>query len=115
MLTYIDCVDLFNKAKDKAQGKTLDNNTVLVKMPDSVSYGIKLYDTIIIKISPGDYYSLYANGHYTQTTKTRLNKYSPAPVFQVDGKWYIKDQIDGYHIPFTEGVKLNCNGSIIGV
>jgi len=86
--------------------KKVGNNTYLVKInPETI--GVRLHNTIIVRIHADGSYTLNSGGWRTVTTKNRINKFCPVRVFQRNHDWYI-----GEGEPFYDGIKVK---SINGV
>lgn len=93
----------------KRQQKKLAHNTT-IRIEDGV-VKIKYHATDIVVISPDDVFTLNTNGWSTPTTKTRLNKFSPARIYQQDFCWYIK--AGDKSLPFKDGTKVDVNGILL--
>ena len=79
---------LMDTARNRANGKPLENNTRLFDRGDH--FAVRLHNTDVVRIYP-DGWSLHTEGYGSLTTKDRLNKYSPARIFQRDFVWYVQD------------------------
>ena len=75
-------------ARNRANGKPLENNTRLFDRGDH--FAVRLHNTDVVRIYP-DGWSLHTEGYSSLTTKDRLNKYSPVRIFQRDFVWYVQD------------------------
>jgi hypothetical protein len=102
MLTYESATELLGK-KDM---KKLAGNTTLRKERGNMV--VRFWGTDIISISPDNIFTLNAGGYETVTTKDRLNKFSPARVYQDKGIWYIYERT-----PFVDGIRVNSDGMVI--
>ncbi|HRZ18727.1 MAG TPA: hypothetical protein P5136_01605 [Methanofastidiosum sp.] len=83
ILTYEKCDELL-------QGKCylrkrLENNTYLER--DTFTFKLWLYDTPIMTISK-ERWTLTNGGHRTDTTRRRLEQFSPLCIYQRDFIWY---------------------------
>jgi predicted glycosyl hydrolase (DUF1957 family) len=108
MMTFATAAAAFATARNKDRGKPTENrNTVVVKVNDT-TYGIKLYNTVVVNIHQDGTYTLNTGGWQTVTTKDRINNYSPARVYQRNGEWYMND--DG---KFWDGVKIDATGRVL--
>ena len=87
------------------QAVKLENNTYLVQMFNG-NVGIRFHNTIIIEYLDETRVRLYSGGHYTRTTKERLNSYIPGRIFQHDYVWYYKDEL-GHQVDFEEGMEID--------
>jgi hypothetical protein len=77
--------------------RKLENNTWLVKIDDD-TYGVKLYDTVVVEVRRDGGYRLFTGGYKTTTTKDRINKYGPKTVRQNKKTWFIDN------VEFEEGI-----------
>lgn len=100
----------FSQAMDKLNGKfrrKLENNTYLVMInPNQIA--VKLHNTYVVTINSNDTYELNNGGFKTTTTKDRINKYSPARIYQQKFIWYLNPSTE-----FFNGVKLDVSGNIL--
>ena len=95
----------YEQALDKLHGKDskkLCRSTYLVRI-DENCVGIKLYNSIIIRIAKNNQYKLNDYGYKTRLTLDRINQYAPCRVFQKNWNWYINDE----RTPFFNGVTVN--------
>ena len=74
-----------NTARDLAKGKPIDNNTRLFYRGENIAVQLHATD-IVIFYTNGDV-MLDSGGWKTVTTKDRMNKYSPAQIWQEKGIW----------------------------
>lgn len=87
-MQYLDLEGLFRRAKNAEVGKVIANNTYVVKIGDD--YGIKLYDTIIMRYSQNGNVVLNSGGYRTATTKQRINEYAHNfHIIQENGMWFV--------------------------
>lgn len=104
MLTYTECkAKLGNRSSLK-----LANNTYLERC-GSRQFGIYLHGTRVVTISANGTYTVTTGGYKTETTKDRINEFSPARIFQKNGEWFsCLDRWEGckVQIPFKEGMKV---------
>lgn len=103
-MTFEQAAQLFASARKGY--KPLENNTKLVKVDDN-TFGVKLHATNVVLIHRDGTYTLNTGGWQTVTTKDRLNKYSPASVYQKNRLWYVAD---GHR--FAEGMKIDAHGNL---
>ena len=99
----------YAQAKDLLGTKSLkkiDHNTQL--RMEAGNAVICLWGTDVISISPDNIFTLNAGGYETVTTKDRLNKFSPARVYQDKGVWYIYERT-----LFADGIRVNSDGMVI--
>jgi len=85
---------LMDTARNRANGKPLENNTRLFDRGDH--FAVRLHNTDVVRIYP-DGWSLHTGGYSTVTTKDRLNKYGPLTIYQRDWIWYVAGR-------FTQGI-----------
>ena len=104
-MLHQDVCKLFQTAKNKTLGKPIGNNLRLIKL-DGDSYGIKLHNTVIVRIMPDNRYRLNSGGWRTVTTKKRINEYLPENVYLFESKheWYLR--LNGIVISFEDGIVL---------
>ena len=77
---------LMDTARNRANGKPLENNTRLFDRGDH--FAVRLHNTDVVRIYP-DGWSLHTGGYYSMTTKERLNWYSPLLIYQRNWTWYV--------------------------
>ena len=82
MKTYQEAKNMFENSRKRK----LANNTYLEKIDNH--YGLRLHNTVIIEYYP-DKIVLNTNGYFTQTTKARLNEFTPFNIWQEKGLWHI--------------------------
>jgi hypothetical protein len=117
MLTYSNAKKLFETAKNKENGKPLENNTRLFKRGDS--YAVQLHSTDVVTIHANGTYTLDSGGWHTVTTKQRINAYSPAKLSQRLGQWFLyqgsysKDKKMKNMPIFVDGVTITKTGKVI--
>jgi hypothetical protein len=90
-MTWLSAVDTIRKARNKAYGKPLANNTRLYERGegDEREFGVVLHGTEVVTIRPDDTYVLRAGGYHTVTTMDRIRGYSPAKLFSIKGEFYL--------------------------
>ncbi len=101
-MNYQEAEKEFSKARSKEKGKKLANNTYLVKTEHG--FGVKLHDTIVVEIRPC-VYILKTGGWLTQTTKERINAFSPARISQSKSIWYVGSGL------YTDGMEIDLEGN----
>jgi len=94
VLTHSEATELFNTARDKEAGKPLYANTRLVKRGEN--YAIRLHYTDVVTICKNGTYVLRSGGWQTNTTKARINQYSPVGIYQEKFVWYLVDGTEFY-------------------
>lgn len=105
MLTYQNAKTLLGTSQEKK----LQNNTYLKRVGPR-KFGVFLHGTCVVTVSHTHTYTVNSGGYRTSTTKQRINEYSPARVFQKEGKWF--SQIAewdgcGVPVPFKDGMKIH--------
>ena len=86
--------------------RKLANNTYVRRLPDD-TLAIRLHDTDIIIVRPDDTFLLQSGGWRTYTTKDRINRFSPARLYQEKNHWYVWPG----PTPFFEGVIVDMQGN----
>lgn len=97
MYTPKEAKDVFSRCRDKSRGAVLTGrSTLLVKTsyglayPDGC-YGIKYHNTIVVdmELKGGkELYRINTGGWYSNTTRDRINTYSPISIVSVQGTWF---------------------------
>lgn len=77
--------------------------TVLQRVEDGIA--VVYWGTAVVTIHQDDTYTLRTNGFHTVTTKSRINSFSPAGVYQKNYIWYCDGQ------EFYEGMRVDANGN----
>jgi hypothetical protein len=106
MMTHGQAANVFARARSKDAGKRLENNTRLVKMGDD--YVVILHNTAVVTIHADGTYTLRSGGWETVTTKDRINKYSPARIWQRKFVWYLANGAE-----FFSGVRVDAAGNVL--
>ena len=110
MLKFNDAKLKFERARDKSRGYRLPGRngaTRLVKV-NSTTYGIQLYDTIVVRIHKDNTYSITPEGWTSKTTRDRIGYYSPVSISSNCGKLFLHSRTR--IIEFTEGIRVNSKG-----
>lgn len=98
-------IGLFKKT-GKNKSKRIGNNTLEIIYSDG-SKAIRLHDTNVVTFKK-DKIILDSGGWRTNTTKARINQYSPFTVYQKDFDWFVVVNNDWSKlIPFKDGMKLS--------
>jgi len=114
MLTYSDCKEEVKRARNKEKGKKIDHNTYLRK--EGEIFFIKLHNTDIVMIDPGNIYTHFHGGWITVTTKDRILKFSPISFYQKSHVWYIGRYPHKKDNPvFFEGIQCNSEGEVLNL
>lgn len=85
--------------------KKVDHNTWLRQGADG-DIKLVLHDTAIVTFHNDDTMTFDVGSFFTHTTKDRLNKFSPFPVYQEKHHWYI--YINGQKTQFYNGLTIEC-------
>lgn len=107
-MTFQDAKMLFERRRNGSNTKHLENNTHLYFDNQKNCFCVVLHASTIVEIYEDGHYQLYSGGYHSNTTKKRLNKYTPAGVFQKDWEWYVIGK-NKNHI-FHEGIVVDQNG-----
>jgi hypothetical protein len=109
-MKYDQARELFATAK--GDSKPLQNNTRLFWRAEG--FAIRLHSTDVVLIRPDNTYVLNSGGWQTNTTKDRINYYSPARLWQRKGEWYLSQGSDSDPIPFVDGIIIDDGGLVVG-
>jgi hypothetical protein len=122
-MNYQEANELFaKKQKGKefpiTQEDQLEKNTVPLEKNMTLekvnkSFVVNLYSTPIITILPNGLFRLFANGKLTNLTKSRMEKYSPVKLKQVNGWWFVVDKKEKILSLYYERVLIDKNGKVI--
>ena len=104
MMTYLEAEATFAKARNKAAGKFLQGNTRLIHLENG-DYAVLFHQTNVVTIHADGSYTLRNDGHWTKTTKERINQYSPVHIWQKKGDWFIWFS-EKVSIPFYDGIRI---------
>ena len=114
MLTFQQAVEKFATAR-KGKPCKLAGNTYLEKIDES-TYAVKFHATNVVLIHGDGTFTLDNGGYRTNTTKNRINEYSPANVFQQNFEWHLyvrSDSIGTSKFEFVNGMRIEGDGSPI--
>lgn len=91
--------------------KKVANNTWLIRIGE-YCIGLKLHNTFVVNYYPR-FCTLHTGGWKTHTTKDRLNDFSPANIYQLDGEWYLSHitEEERWHEEFVEGMRVRYSPS----
>ena len=116
MLTY----ERANVMLGKRDSKKLDNNTFLYRCDNGTTQHdivVILHQSEIIRIHPDGTYTVSSGGYRSMTTKSRINEYSPACVFQKNHHWFLHMGLyqdpNAKSIPFQDGMRVDANGYLV--
>lgn len=102
-MIHADAVQMVRGKSGRGRRK-VGNNT-WAEILDDGSVGIVLHNTRVVTIHPDNTYTLNSGGWHTSTTKDRINKYSPARVYQSKFEWFVGAVGDG-KVRFFDGMVL---------
>ena len=91
----------------KRPSRKLENNTYLQRA-DENTICVRLHATNVVTLRSDNTYELNSDGWKTNTTKDRINEYSPARISQKKGRWYL-----GSDCEFYDGVIVDSFGSVV--
>ena len=94
----------------KRAEKKIACNTTLRR--DGDVFVIKYHNTDIITICMDGRWILRTNGWTTNTTKKRLNDWTPARVYQKNFDWFLYED-ENHTFDFFEGLQVNECGRIV--
>jgi len=106
MTTYERLAEQFASARNKESGKPIANNTRIVKRGEN--YAIRLHSTDILTFRPDGSIEYNTGGWKTVTTKERMNRYGPAPIWSKRGAWYISGEV------YSDGCCMKPDGTLEG-
>lgn len=109
--TYDEAVTLLAKARDRAAGKPVANNTRLFDRGDHIA--MRLHNTDIVMYRPDGAIVLDSGGWRTVTTKQRMNEALPGGVylFQHKREWFIHER--GNEQAFYDGLVVSRDGTVV--
>lgn len=89
------------------ESKKVGNNTYLVRIsPETI--GVRLHNTVVVRIHSDGTYTLNSGGWRTVTTKARINEFCPVRVSQKNYDWFVSGEPfhDGIRVRVINGVEL---------
>ena len=103
--------DSLRDVRGVKSAKKIGNNTFEVTYKDGCR-AIRLHRTDVVTFRVDHAVVLNTDGWLTTTTKNRINKYSPARVFQKDYVWYVQSaKWRGATVKYFDYIILNQDGS----
>jgi len=109
MLTYFGAQSILG-SRDR---KKLENNTYLERCDLGDGYfAVVLHRTEVVKIYRDGTYVLSSGGWLTLTTRKRINKYSPAFIWQKNFTWFLASYLDE-KTEFFDGVRVDSTGHVV--
>ena len=105
-LTYEKCSEMIKKGRavvDGCKAKKLAKNTYLYF--DGESYHVRLWNTDIVSVLPGNRWILDNGGWWTKLSSERINRYAPVQVRKDRGDWFyvLGDTV----FPFERGKEIS--------
>lgn len=89
--------------------RKLANNTYLERRNGNIA--VRLHNTDIVIYHQDGIITLNTNGWTTPTTKDRLNRFSPAMIWQENSVWYVSASYErGARYLFTDNMRVNVHG-----
>lgn len=88
-MTYAEMLNLVHGKTNRKERKIGNNTYAEIEYDNSIS--VRLHGTDVVRFYPNGLVKLNSGGWRTQTTKDRINKYSPVRVFQRNHEWFLKD------------------------
>ena len=119
-MNYQEANELFTKKRmgkefpitkeEQVEKDTVPLETTVTLEKVNKSFVINLYSTPIVTILPNGLFRLFANGKLTNLTKSRMEKYSPVNLKQIDNWWWIVDKKEKILSLYYERVLIDKNG-----
>lgn len=100
-----------NETLGKRDRKKVGNNTWMERLGNG-SIAVILHSTAVVVIHPDGTFTLDSGGWQTVTTKSRINEFSPAGLFQKKGTWYVADGSFDRLVEFYDGMKVRLGGVV---
>lgn len=103
-MKYTDAKALMDSARNRANGKPLENNTRLFDRGDH--FAVQLHATDIVGLYPDGSFTFDTGGWHTRTTKARMHAYAPTYVNLQSRKgiWHIAGSA------YYDGMRFDSNG-----
>lgn len=76
-----------------------------VERIDEATIGLRYHNTFVVIYNAAGHVTLHTGGHYSVITKSRINDFSPARVWQEKFVWYVS--AGASKVKFTEGVEID--------
>jgi len=99
-LTYYENCEEFLAGRPS---RRLAKNLRVLKRDDE--YVVRYYTTDIVTYHADRTVTLRHGGWPTASTKWHINDYSPVSIWQENRCWYVI--LDGLHIPFRDGMRID--------
>lgn len=109
---YIDFESLDEELNSRDK-KKIGYETSIERI-DDLTIGIKHHYTHILKVDPTNVITVNNGGHYSPTTKDRLNQFLSCKgvhIYQKKGEWFIVG--DNGTFEYENGVEVHANGYIV--
>jgi len=92
-MNHKQATELFATCRDKYAGKPLPgrrNSTRLIELGNG-DYAVRYHNTNVVTIHADGTYTIDNGGFRTNSTKERINLYSPVNIYRKDFEWYFAD------------------------
>lgn len=116
------CIWTFDEALKYLRGRTARNaptgvHTVVEESSDPTdgmdAVAIVYHSTAVVLIRKDNTYRLCSGGFHTPTTKSRINTYSPARLYQEDYDWRLEVKGRTDSVPFHDGILVDRYGDVV--
>ena len=84
--------------------------STIVERIDETTIALRYHGTRVVDYHADGTYVLRSEGWHTVTTKSRINDFSPARVYQRDFNWYIMVRCETKPWPFHDGMVIDGEG-----
>lgn len=111
-MSYAEADDFLRKgAGGRGQDcRKAENNTWIVRRgPECIA--VRLHQTDVVLIYSDGRWVLRTGGYQTNTTKDRINRYSPAGLYQKRRAWFLDGA--GGRTPFADGIMVDAAGAVV--
>jgi len=85
-------------------------STSVERLSESGNIGLRYHGTYVVVYRANGTYVLRSGGWRTNTTKSRINDFSPARVYQRNFQWYIMVRCETKPWPFHDGIVIDGSG-----
>ena len=98
-MTHKELTKLVHGKTCRLERKVANNTYARIQHDGSIA--VRLYSTDVVTIHPDNSVTLRHGGHKTDTTKNRINRFSPFYVRQENWEWYVNGIT-----PFEDGMTI---------
>ena len=88
-MTHREALKLVHGSTNRMQRKVANNTYARIEQNGDVVF--RLHSTDIVTIHPDNTATLKNGGWNSNTTKERINRYSPIGVYQKNWEWFLTD------------------------